>query len=125
MRKHKSIRRKLVGLGLLAAGSSLFANNCINFAASLPICGGVLTFCSPADQINLLWPLLQTPDFNADPSCTIPLGCGDGDLFDVPPGFPGGDAPAQPSDGQGGIGGGGGAGGGGGGGGGGVGGGGI
>lgn len=120
MRNYKRMRRKLVGLSLLAAGGSLFANNCINFAASLPICGAVLTFCTPTDQISLLWPLLQTPDFSADPSCTIPLGCGRGDenfFPGAPPGLPGGDVPEQPSDDQGGgPGGGGGIGGGGGGG---------
>lgn len=114
----------MVGFTMLAAGGSLFANNCINMAASLPICGGLLTFCSPVDQINLLWPLLETPDFSADPSCTIPLGCGDGDenfFPDAPAGLPGGGLPDNPEDDQGGgLGGGGGAGGGGGGGGGGI-----
>lgn len=118
MRNIKRLRRKMVAFSLLAAGGSVFANNCINFAASLPICGGLLTFCTPTDQIRLLWPLLQTPDFSVDPTCTIPLGCGAGDdNFFGAPGVPGGDAPDQPTDGQGGgLGGGGGAGGGGGGG---------
>jgi len=92
----------MIGLTVVIAGGSLFGSNCINTVASLPICGSVLTFCTPADQLNVLWPLLETPDFDADPSCTIPLGCGDGDLFDVPDGFPGGDAPDDPSDDQGG-----------------------
>lgn len=113
MIRHKSLQRKLVVLGAIVAGGSLYAGACINTLASLPICGGLLTFCTPADQINVLFPYLDTPDFNADPSCTIPLGCGDGDLFN-PGGFPGGDAPDPPQDAQTGTGGGGGGGGGGG-----------
>lgn len=116
MRKYFDLRKKMIGLAVVIAGGSLLGSNCINTVASLPICGGVLTFCAPADQINLLWPMLETPDFDADPSCTIPLGCGDGDLLPPPGGFPGGDAPDQPSDNQGGGAAGGGAGGGGGGG---------
>ena len=112
MRKYCDLRKKMIGLPIVIAGGSLFGSTCTNTVASLPICGGVLTFCTPADQINALWPLLETPDFDADPSCTIPLGCGDGDLLPPPAGFPGGDAPDQPSDSEGGnIGGGGGGGG--------------
>ncbi len=119
MRNYLNLRNKMIGLTVVVAGGSLFASNCINTVASLPICGGVLTFCTPADQLNALWPMLETPDFNSDPSCTIPLGCGDGSLLDDPNDdgvvFPGGDAPEQPADDQGGGAAGGGAGGGGGG----------
>lgn len=122
MRNFKSIRRKLVGFSILAAGGSLFANNCINSVASLPICGAVLTFCTPQDQLRLLYPYLETPDFSADPTCTIPLSCGGGQsttgsFFDAGTvsGI-GGGSPVQPTDNQGNTGGaGGGAGGGGGG----------
>ena len=121
MRNFKFLRRKLLGLTVLAAGGSMFANNCINTVASLPICGAVLTFCTPNDQIRVLYPLLETPDFSSDPSCTIPLGCGEGDdnfFGGGGIGGVGGDAPDEPADDQGGGlggGGGGGAGGGGGG----------
>ncbi len=103
MRKYMTLRKKMIGVAVVIAGGSLFQSNCINTVASLPICGGVLTFCSPADQMNALFPFLETPDFDSDPSCTIPLGCGDGNLS--PAGgddFPGGGQSDQPSDDQGG-----------------------
>lgn len=115
MRSHKRIRKTIVGLSMVLATGTVFNNGCINTLASINVCGTLFTFCTPADQINLLFPYLEVPDFDADPSCTIPLGCGDGDVFtNIPDGFPGGDAPEQPQDAQGGgLGGGGGGGGGG------------
>ena len=106
---------------VLLAGGTVFQGTCANALFSLPICGAVLTFCTPGDQINVLWPLLTTPDFDADPTCTIPLGCLGTDENQVGNGFfdpggtnlPGGDVPDQPMDDQQGIGGGGGGGGGG------------
>jgi hypothetical protein len=96
-------KRKNVGLaaGLMLAGGTVFQGNCANALYSLPICGGILTFCTPTDQLNVLFPLLTTPDFSADPSCTIPLGCGGSDIFDdFPDGFnpPGGDETPPPED---------------------------
>ncbi len=115
MKPHRKLRKVLIGVSTVLAGGTLLANGCMNTLASLNLCGTVLTFCTPADQLNLFFPMLEVPDFATDPSCTIPLGCGDGDLFgNIPPGFPGGDEPDQPSDDQGGGAGGGGGGGGGG-----------
>jgi hypothetical protein len=54
----------------------------MNTVASLPLCGTLLTWCTPMDQLNLFYPLLQTPDFQTDPSCTIPLGCHGSDIYD-------------------------------------------
>ncbi len=121
MRKYLILRKKMIACAVVVAGGSLFQSNCINTVASLPICGGVLTFCSPADQLNALFPFLETPDYNSDPSCTIPLGCGgqppDGSDLLPPAGGPGGVGSDPPEDDQGGgAAGGGGAGGGGGGG---------
>lgn len=112
MRRYGLFRKTMVGIGLLFAGGTVMQGNCINTIASLPICGGLLTFCTPGDQISALFPLLQVPDFSSDPSCTIPIACGGGGLFPPLPGFPGGDAPEDPEDDQGGgVGGGGGGGG--------------
>ena len=109
MKNHKSVRKITLGLTVLLSGSTVFDNGCFNTLASVNVCGTILTFCTPADQINLLFPYLEVPDFDTDPSCTIPLGCGDGDVYtNIPPGLPGGDAPDQPSDDSGGAGGGGG-----------------
>lgn len=103
MRRYRLLRKIMVSASLLMAGGTVMANGCVNTLASLPICGGVLTFCDAFDQINLLFPILQTPDFRADPSCTIPLGCSTGDVLTIPqnpdgPQFPGGDPPDQPTD---------------------------
>lgn len=106
MKKYKSIRKITLGLTVLLSGSTVFDNGCFNAVASINVCGTILTFCTPADQINLLFPYLEVPDFDTDPSCTVPLGCGDGDIYQ-PPLPPGGDAPDQPSDDSGGAGGGG------------------
>ena len=116
MRKYKSVRKIALGLTVLLSGGTVLGNGCFNTVASIPVCGTILTFCTPADQLNMLFPYLQVPDFQTDPSCTIPLGCGTGDVYgNIPPGFPGGGAPTPPSNGQGGGAGGGGGGGGGGG----------
>lgn len=96
---------------LVLAGGTLLGGSCINTVASAPLCGTVFPWCTPIDQLNLFYPMLETPDYYSDPSCTIPLGCGDGDLYDVDPdaGYPGGDAPVDPEDDEGGgVGGGGG-----------------
>jgi len=87
-------------LAFLTVGGILLGSTCINTIASLPLCGEILTFCEPVDQIELLFPYFETPDYSADPSCTIPGACGDSDLFEID-GF-GGNASAPPSDNNGG-----------------------
>ena len=77
------------------------ADGCINTLASINLCGTVLTFCTPADQLNLFFPYLSIPDYKSDPSCTIPLGCGPSDVYqNIPAGFPGGGSVNQPTNGQ-------------------------
>lgn len=100
MRKYRLLTKTMLGASLLLAGGTVLGNGCINTVASLPICGAVLTFCTPADQLNLLWPMLTTPDFAADPSCTIPGGCGTQGASDLmpPTGGPGGTGTPSPSD---------------------------
>ena len=75
----------------------LLVCGCTNFLASTMLCGSVLTFCEPSDQISLFFPILEFPDYDADPSCSIPLNCGDGGV--LPPGGLGGGPPEAPSDG--------------------------
>ncbi len=101
----------LLGASLLCAGGTVLSNGCINTLASVNLCGTVFPWCTPADQLNLLFPMLETPDFASDPSCTIPLGCADSDVYqNVPEGFPGGSGSDQPSEDQSGLSGGGGGG---------------
>jgi hypothetical protein len=116
MRKYKILKKALLGVSVLLAGGTVLSNGCMNTVASINLCGTVFTFCTPGDQLSLFWPYLEIPDYEADPSCTIPMGCGGqpstgSDLFPAIPGAPGGLASEQPSDTQGsGVGGGGGGG---------------
>ncbi|MFO0974543.1 MAG: hypothetical protein U1A27_14055 [Phycisphaerae bacterium] len=113
---HRIVRRRKMALltATVLSGGTLLANGCLNLALSITPCGTVVptTICTPVDQINLLFQYFQIPDFRADPSCTIPRGCGDGDVLPPLVGGPGGDAPDEPRSGGGGTGGGGGGGGG-------------
>jgi hypothetical protein len=109
MRRHRRIKKALLSLSVMLGGGTVMADGCLNTLASINLCGTVLTFCTPADQLNLFLPYLTLPDFNTDPSCTIPLGCGSGDLYtNIPAGFPGGQPPSEPTNSQSGVGGGGG-----------------
>ncbi len=114
MKRYKLYRKSALAVTVMIAGGTVFQGTCINTLASLPICGAVLTFCDPQDQLIALFPLLDTPDFAADPGCTIPGACGDAGSFDNGDGglFPGGGAPEDPQDESDGLGGGGGGGGG-------------
>jgi hypothetical protein len=98
MRRHKQLKRVVLGLSIALAGGTLLDNGCINTLASIPVCGTVLTFCTPQDQLNLMYSMLDVPNYEWDPSCTVPYGCGSGDLYQD--GTPGGDAPATPSNNQ-------------------------
>ena len=106
-----------MALSIALAGGTVLGNGCINWMASVPVCGTVLTFCTPQDQLNLMYPMLDLPNFNWDPSCTFPMGCGQGDLYPSgganstgggSNGLPGGGAPDAPSNTSSGTGGGGG-----------------
>lgn len=98
---------------IVAGGTVLQTGPCINTLLSITPCGTVvpLTICTPVDQLNLVFPYLRIPDFRADPSCTIPRGCGDGGVLPPIEGGPGGDDPDDPRGSEGGGAGGGGGGG--------------
>ena len=101
MRRTLKMKKALLTLSIVLGGGTVMADGCLNTLASVNVCGTVLTFCTPADQLNLFLPYLDIPDYKADPSCTIPLGCGIGDLYtEIPAGFPGGTAPQTPTNGQ-------------------------
>lgn len=111
----RKTRSKLALAAAVMGGGLLLNNGCLNLALSITPCGTIvpLTVCTPVDQLNLIFPYLQIPDFHTDPSCTIPFGCGDqgaSDLFPTIPGGPGGGASDPPTGGTGGGGGGGGGG---------------
>jgi hypothetical protein len=117
MLKNKTLKRMLLGASILLAGGTVLSNGCMNTLVSIPVCGAILTFCTPGDQLTMFWPYLEVPDYTTDPSCSIPYGCGgqagDGgtDLFPAIPGAPGGNGSDGASLGEGGgVGGGGGGG---------------
>jgi hypothetical protein len=112
MRRRKLLTKAMLAASLLFAGGTILSNGCINTLASINLCGTVFTFCTPVDQLNLLYPLLEVPDWDTDPSCTLPFGCSDTDIRQGLEGVPAGDGTPEPEDAQGGgLGGGGGGGG--------------
>lgn len=69
-------------------GGTAFANGgCMNTLLSITPCGTVLAGCSAGDWATLIYPYLDLPDFRADPSCTVPAGCGVNDIQPAIPGF--------------------------------------
>jgi len=111
MRRYKFLRKAVLSASVLLAGGTVLGSGCMNTLASVNLCGTVFPWCDPVDQVNLLYPMLELPDFDVDPSCTIPLGCGGTDVLPALEGGPGGGDTPPPSDTQGGgLGGGGGGG---------------
>ena len=90
MRTLRLVRRmrkmSLVG-AVLASGMAFENSGCTNTLLSLTPCGTILAGCTPGDWANLIFPYLDLPDFQADPSCTIPGACGGGDALPNLPGF--------------------------------------
>jgi len=82
----------------LLVGGTLLGSGCFNTLTSINLCGTVFPWCSPTDQINLFYPVLNTPDYNTDPSCTTPLGCSDSDIYQNTDGFPGGSGSNAPTE---------------------------
>jgi len=75
MTKH----RLAVGLLIVApliAGTTVGMNCLETFLLSVTPCGTVLTNCTPDDWVQMIWPILTVPDYERDPSCTVPYGCG-------------------------------------------------
>jgi hypothetical protein len=106
MRRHKLWKKALLSVSVMLGGGTVMADGCLNTLASINLCGTVFTFCTPADQLNLFFPYLEVPDYRADPSCTIPLGCDGSDIYTtIPEGFPGGSGINEPTNSQTGVGG--------------------
>ncbi len=106
MRRYKIWKKSMIAMTVLLGGGTVLDGGCLNTLASVNVCGTFFTFCTPADQLNLIFPYLTIPDFKADPSCTIPLGCGANDVYqNISAGFPGGSGITQPSNSSSGVGG--------------------
>ncbi len=86
--------KKIILTASILATSTIFG--CIISLSSVNLCGTVFTFCSPADQLNIFYPYLEVPDYNVDPTCTIPYGCDNGFIGGLE-GGPGGGVSTEPA----------------------------
>jgi hypothetical protein len=72
-------RRRLAILLLMALplAGTVMASGCLETALlALNPCGTVLKNCTPETWYALVWPVIEAPNYDRDPSCTIPYGCG-------------------------------------------------
>jgi len=68
----------LLLVGPLAVGTTLNVGCLETFLSAVNPCGTVLANCEPADWYRwIVWPFVEYPDYERDPSCTIPYACGD------------------------------------------------
>ncbi len=81
MRRYRILRKALMGATAVLAGGTVLQSGCASLAMSVTPCGTVFTFCEPFDQAIQLFQFFDIPDWETDPSCVIPFGCGDGGLF--------------------------------------------
>ena len=70
--------RKMILAALAATAGCVYASGCMQTAAlSLNPCGTLFAFCTADDWLRAIDPLVTYPDFELDPSCTMPYQCGD------------------------------------------------
>lgn len=79
---HKLGQRIAVALLMiapLAVGTTLASMGCMETALmAVNPCGTVFSNCTPDDWYRwIVWPTVTYPDYDRDPSCTIPYACGD------------------------------------------------
>ena len=71
MRRCRFLKKLVLSASLVLAGGTVLGSGCINTLASINLCGTVFTVCTPVDQLNLLFPMLELPDFDADGRLTL------------------------------------------------------
>lgn len=81
------MRRMALVAATIAGGTAFGNSGCTNTLLSITPCGTVLAGCTAGDWATLIFPYLDLPDFRADPSCTVPAGCGANDIQPAIPGF--------------------------------------
>jgi len=75
----KRTQRRVATMMLMLAPliGTTFAPGCLETTLlALNPCGTVLKNCTPEAWYALIWPILEVPDYERDPSCTMPYGCG-------------------------------------------------
>ena len=69
------LRLWLIGLTVICG--RLFQSGCYeSFLFAINPCGTVLDICTPEDWYRAISPALTWPNYDLDPSCTIPYSCG-------------------------------------------------
>lgn len=69
--KHRGIRRMVVGLAVLTTGITyLNIPSCQGLLTTVNPCGTVFSFCTAEE---LAATLSNTPNYNLDPTCSIPF----------------------------------------------------
>lgn len=80
-RRNAFNKATLTALALLGGGTAFLSiPSCQTLLTTFNPCGNVFEFCDPND-IPLLF--ANVPDYNLDPTCTIPYltGCSQGNIF--------------------------------------------
>ncbi len=75
----KTTRRLIAAVLLMLAPlvGTTFAPGCVETALlAVNPCGTVLENCTPQEWYELIWPIVNAPDYERDPSCSIPYACG-------------------------------------------------
>ena len=68
---------KLLLVGLTITCGRLYQSGCYeSFLLGINPCGTVLAICTPEDWYRAISPALTFPNYELDPSCTIPYSCG-------------------------------------------------
>jgi len=115
MNRKKLVKKLSLATAVMLGGGTLLQGACSNTLLTLgaSTCGTVFAFCTPGDAALMLFRFFEIPDFDTDPTCTIPFACGpdpDDNLFPPPIGGGGGGVTTGGGGGGGGVGGGGGGG---------------
>lgn len=77
MRKTTKRRAAIALLMLAPLIGTTFASGCLETTLlALNPCGTVLSNCTPEQWFTLVWPVIEAPNYERDPSCTIPYMCG-------------------------------------------------
>ena len=74
----RKVGLKLALTAGLVTGGTLYAGGCYqDLLVSVNPCGTVFAFCTPGDWLRAIDPVIEYPDYELDPSCTMPFRCGD------------------------------------------------
>ena len=73
----RKLGAKLLLVALAATCGRLYQSGCYeSMLVGLNPCGTVLAICTPEDWYRAISPALTFPNYELDPSCTIPYSCG-------------------------------------------------